>query len=94
MIDIPRSERKTQNRVIDLFTSTTGADALGYRYLGEGNKREANRPIETELLRADLAARGYTAAQIHRHHAVPGQPEDIPAAALRCAGANCNRAGA
>ena len=64
MIDIPRSELKTQNRVIDLFTSTTGADALGYRYLGEGNKREANRPIETELLRADLAARGYTAAQI------------------------------
>lgn len=64
MSDQPRSERRTQKRLAAFLASPEKQGGLGYRALGDWSKRASNRPIETEVLRANLTARGYSAAQI------------------------------
>ncbi|MCW3783218.1 type I restriction endonuclease subunit R [Defluviimonas salinarum] len=61
MSKIGEAERKAQNRVIDLLSGhRTGAPGgLGWRYLGDWQKREGNANIEEDLLRPWLISRGH-----------------------------------
>ena len=61
MSDIGKSERETQNRIVELFR-----DELGYEYLGDWTDREGNSNIEEGLLTDYLTRNGYTPAQIRR----------------------------
>jgi type I restriction enzyme R subunit len=64
VLEQARSEKKTQNRVVELFSSPSRLNSLGYSYLGEWSKRDNNRAIETELLARSLNKRGYSEAHI------------------------------
>ena len=54
MSDVGQPERKTQDRVVKLFS-----ERLGYEYSGNWEYREGNSNIETDLLAENLRARGY-----------------------------------
>jgi type I restriction enzyme R subunit len=60
----PRSERATQNRLAAFLSRAEAQGGLGFRPLGEWSKRQGNRGIEPDLLRANLGQRGYSPAQI------------------------------
>jgi type I restriction enzyme, R subunit len=55
MSNVGQPERKTQDRVIELFQ-----DSLGYEYLGNWEYRAANSNVDVELLAQNLGARGYS----------------------------------
>ena len=57
---IGKFERATQDRILALF-----ADTLGYRYLGDWQKRDDNTNIEQGLLHDCLRKRGYADAVAH-----------------------------
>jgi len=57
--DQARSERATQDRVIERFKQ------WGYEYLGNWHTHEGNCGIETALLRANLGQRGYEGVAIN-----------------------------
>ncbi len=61
MSPIGEIERKTQNRVIQLFQSE-----LGYHYLGNWEEQEGNTNIEESLLSDYLNRKGYSQVQISK----------------------------
>ncbi|OOP60470.1 restriction endonuclease subunit R [Arthrobacter sp. SRS-W-1-2016] len=54
MSTVGQIERRTQDRVVELFEKQ-----LGYEYLGSWEQRQDNSHIETSLLEQNLLARGY-----------------------------------
>lgn len=66
MISRPRSERASQNRLAAMFATLEKDGGLGYTHFGDWSKRDNNRHIETDVLRANLKKRGYSDAHISR----------------------------
>jgi type I restriction enzyme R subunit len=69
MSTVGQKERKTQQRVVRLFTDKKHPHCLGYEYLGnweerEGHEGKGNRNIEPELLRVWLTKQGHSDALI------------------------------
>jgi type I restriction enzyme R subunit len=61
MSNVGQIERKTQDRVIELFR-----DRLGFDYLDNWEQREGNSNVEVQLLEMKLEALGYGAIQISK----------------------------
>ena len=61
MTDVGQYERKTQDRIINLFQQQ-----LGYRYLGNWEYRENNSHIETTILQPYLAKKGHSPELIRK----------------------------
>jgi len=61
MNSIGKSERSTQNRVIQLFQ-----DKLGYAYLGNWENGVRNQPVEEDLLKNYLTSQGYSEAEVNK----------------------------
>lgn len=61
MVGIGELERKTQNRVVQMFK-----DHLGYSYLGDWHEREGNSQVERGLLTDWLSAQGHSPTVIAR----------------------------
>ena len=55
MSGVGQVERKTQDRIVKLFS-----DVLDYTYLGNWHERENNAAIEEEYLRKYLVRKGLT----------------------------------
>lgn len=65
MADRPRSERATQDRLAAFLTKAEKDGGLGFRNFGDWSKRDGNRGIDPDILRANLQSRGYSGAQIN-----------------------------
>jgi type I restriction enzyme R subunit len=66
MRERPRSERKTQERVLKLLAGAIGDGGLGYRLIGDLSEQDDNRCVRADDLQANLADRGYSPAHVAR----------------------------
>lgn len=64
MTNRPRSERASQNRLVAHLTAPPSAGGLGFRHLGDWSKQPRTLGLDEDILRANLATRGYSDAQI------------------------------